>query len=159
MLGTDGEVRMNSRVTFCYGLLLMDTPGLADQQRLWYICSVEGTRCSLEDVPAVIDDKDRWLERVMGPSNVRTTWWWWWRWWWLHLSLKIIGSTDYIRQNTHTHTHTHTHKYIYICIYIYIYRYIIQRPVNRGWERFYFQIFFLQYLCNSKSKRELNLKY
>ena len=37
MLGTAKEIRINSQVTFLYGLLLMDTPVLTDQQRLTFI--------------------------------------------------------------------------------------------------------------------------
>ena len=40
ILYTAGEVRMNSSVTFFYGLLQMDTPVLANQQELTYISSV-----------------------------------------------------------------------------------------------------------------------
>ena len=40
MLGTTGEVRMNSQVIF-YGLQHMDTPQLAQQQKLTFISSVQ----------------------------------------------------------------------------------------------------------------------
>ena len=43
--------------------------------------------CSLEDLPEVIDDRDRWQERVRETRASSTTWWWWWSylWWYLHL--------------------------------------------------------------------------
>ena len=41
MWGTDGNERMNLWAIFSYGLLYMDTPVLADQQRLTYISSVQ----------------------------------------------------------------------------------------------------------------------
>ena len=41
MLGIAGEVTMNSKVIFSYGLLYMDTPVLADQQISTFISSVQ----------------------------------------------------------------------------------------------------------------------
>ena len=50
----------------------------------------------------------------------------------------------------------YTHMTIFHSIYIYIY--IIQRQVCRWWEWLYFRISFRQYPCNSKFKKELNVK-
>ena len=36
------------------------------------------TGCSQEDLPGIMDDRDRWQERVRELHAVSTTWWWWW---------------------------------------------------------------------------------
>ena len=41
MVGTAGEVRMKLYVTYSYGLLHMDTPVLANQQKMTSISSVQ----------------------------------------------------------------------------------------------------------------------
>ena len=38
----------------------------------------EDTRCSLEDLPEAINDKEKWRERVRDIRVRGTTWWWWW---------------------------------------------------------------------------------
>ena len=54
---TAGKARMNSFVTFFYGLLHIDVPVLADQQERIYISSVR-TQSNLEDLPGAMDDWD-----------------------------------------------------------------------------------------------------
>ena len=39
------------------------------------------TGCSLEDLPEVMNDREKWRERVSDICASNTTWWWWW-WWW-----------------------------------------------------------------------------
>ena len=39
-------------------------------------------RCSLEDLPEVIEDRDEWWERVKEIITSGMTSWRWWRWWW-----------------------------------------------------------------------------
>ena len=48
----------------------------------------EDTGCSPEDLPEVMNDREKWRERVRDICASGMTWWWWY---------------------THTHTHTHTH--------------------------------------------------
>ena len=38
----------------------------------------EDTRCSPEDLPEAINDKEEWRERVRDIRAGGTTWWWWW---------------------------------------------------------------------------------
>ena len=38
----------------------------------------EDTRCSPEDLPEAINDREKWRERVRDNLASRTTWWWWW---------------------------------------------------------------------------------
>ena len=40
----------------------------------------EDTRCSPEDLPGVMNDREKWRERVRDIRAGGTTWWWWW-WW------------------------------------------------------------------------------
>ena len=46
----------------------------------------EDTGCCPEDLPEVINDREKWRERVRDIRATSTTWWWWWWWWWLHSS-------------------------------------------------------------------------
>ena len=39
------------------------------------------TRCSHEDLPKAMDDREVWWERVRNIRADSVTWWWWW-WWW-----------------------------------------------------------------------------
>ena len=43
------------------------------------------TGCSLENLSEVMDDRDKWRERVRDIHAHSMTWWWWW--WWLYTSL------------------------------------------------------------------------
>ena len=38
----------------------------------------EDTGCSPEDLPEVMNDREKWRERVRDISAGGTTWWWWW---------------------------------------------------------------------------------
>ena len=38
----------------------------------------EDTRCRPEDLPKVINDREKWRERVRDIRATSTTWWWWW---------------------------------------------------------------------------------
>ena len=69
------EVRINSLAVVFYGLLSMDTPVLADQQKLTFISCVD-TECYLEDLPSAMVDRDVWQERVKGIYAVTMPWWW-----------------------------------------------------------------------------------
>ena len=40
----------------------------------------EDTGCSPEDLPEVMNDWEKWRERVRDIRASGTTWWWWW-WW------------------------------------------------------------------------------
>ena len=42
----------------------------------------EDTRCSPEDLPEAMNDREKWRERVRYMRASGTTWWWWWWWWW-----------------------------------------------------------------------------
>ena len=38
----------------------------------------EDTRCSPEDLPEAMNDREKWRERVRDIRATSTTWWWWW---------------------------------------------------------------------------------
>ena len=42
----------------------------------------EDTGCNPEDLPEVMNDREKWRERVRDIRATSTTWWWWWWWWW-----------------------------------------------------------------------------
>ena len=41
----------------------------------------EDTGCCPEDLPEMMNDREKWWERVRDIRASSTTWWWWW-WWW-----------------------------------------------------------------------------
>ena len=41
------------------------------------------TRCSLENIPGAINDREGQRERIKEICAGSTTWWWLWWWWWL----------------------------------------------------------------------------
>ena len=43
----------------------------------------EDSRCSPEDLPEAMNDRDKWRERIRDIDASGTTSWWWWRWWFL----------------------------------------------------------------------------
>ena len=43
------------------------------------LCEDKG--CSPEDPPEVMNDREKWRERVRDICASGSTWWWWW-WWW-----------------------------------------------------------------------------
>ncbi len=49
----------------------------------------EDTGCSPEDLPEMMNDREKWRERVRDIRACGTTWWWWWWYLW-------IKSTQYI---------------------------------------------------------------
>ena len=40
----------------------------------------EDMRCSPEDLPEAMNDREKWPERVRDIHACCTTWWWWWYW-------------------------------------------------------------------------------
>ena len=38
----------------------------------------EDTGCNPEDLPEVINDREKWRERIRDVRASGTTWWWWW---------------------------------------------------------------------------------
>ena len=45
----------------------------------------EDTGCSSENLPEVMNDKEKWQERVRDIHAGSTTWWlWWWWWYWFN---------------------------------------------------------------------------
>ena len=41
----------------------------------------EDTGCKPEDLPEVMNDREKWRERVRDIRAGGTTWWWWHNWW------------------------------------------------------------------------------
>ena len=42
----------------------------------------EDTGCNPEDLPEVMNDREKWREMVKDIRAGGTSWWWWWWWWW-----------------------------------------------------------------------------
>ena len=53
-------------------------------------------RCSAEDLPKAIDNREVWRERVRNIHADSMTWWWWW-WWYIHLYIctNLSGYQEY----------------------------------------------------------------
>ena len=136
MQETAEEVRTKSWVTFCYGLLHKDTPGLSDQEGLktsaqcrhlmqswWPIGSDERLQRVVRERER---DRETERERELGNSVLSVS----------HDDeddINLIPWNPRIKElinvylrmcivcvRVFTHTHTHTHIYIYIYIYIYM---------------------------------------
>ena len=65
-LSTAKVVRTNSSATFSSGLLQLDTPVLADQQNLTFICA--NTNCRLDDLTSVL-----WLFETSGVRDLKVS--------------------------------------------------------------------------------------
>ena len=52
----------------------------------------EDTGCNPEDLPEVMNDREKWRERIRDIRACGTTWWWWWWWWYI---LKWCNSLKY----------------------------------------------------------------
>ena len=50
----------------------------------------EDTRCSPEDLPGAMNDREKWREKVRDIRASGTRWWWWW--WW-HTKLCMMSLT------------------------------------------------------------------
>ena len=50
--------------------------------RIYILQLCEDTGCSPDDMPEVMNDRKKWLERARDIRASGTTWWWWWWWWW-----------------------------------------------------------------------------
>ena len=59
---------------FSKGLIHIDTPVLADQQKKNLNLY---TGCRLEDLPSVISERERWWERIKEIYVFSMPWWWW----------------------------------------------------------------------------------
>ena len=66
----------------------------------------EDTGCSTENLPEVINDREKWRERVRNIPAISMTWWWWW---WFLFS---------IHWSQFTSKTIFEYKYIYISNYI-----------------------------------------
>ena len=57
----------------------------------------EDMGCSPEDLPEVMNDREKWRERVRDIRASGMTWWWWW---WIHLKcLNLQNKAIFITQN------------------------------------------------------------
>ena len=64
--------------------------GRPDRTNIQQLCA--DTRCSLEDLLGVIDDRDGWRERVREIHAGSVSWWWWW-WWYIRIIFQPIYLT------------------------------------------------------------------
>ena len=53
----------------------------------------EDTGCCPEDLPEVMNDREKWWERVRDIRATSTTWWWWS--WWSCWKIQPLGSWRY----------------------------------------------------------------
>ena len=56
----------------------------------------EDTGCGPEDLPEVMNDREKWQERVRDIRACGTTWWWWW--WWLHFIQGTWSAYEFFSQ-------------------------------------------------------------
>ena len=91
----------------------------------------EDSGCSPEDLPELMNDREKRRERVRSIRATSTTWWWWWILYTSFLKQYLISVRTTRSSYAHTHTHTHTHTRIYIYIYIYIYIVRIRQHIPR----------------------------
>ena len=78
MQNTAGEAGTSSWVMYsngppAYGQAKAGRPA---QTYIQQLC--EDTGCSPEDQPEVMNDREKWRERVKDIRASGTTWWWWW---------------------------------------------------------------------------------
>ena len=52
----------------------------------------EDTECCPEDLPEVMNDREKWRERVWDIRATSTTWWWWW--WWFSCGYVAMYATS-----------------------------------------------------------------
>ena len=57
----------------------------------------EDTGCSPEDMPEVINDREKWQERVRDIRASGTTWWWWW---WVMVWPKAFEPSEKVTMNS-----------------------------------------------------------
>ena len=55
----------------------------------------EDTGCSPEDLPEVMNDREKWRERVRDIRATSTTWWWWW-WWTMKKQLQYYCANNLV---------------------------------------------------------------
>ena len=67
----------------------------------------EDMGCSPEDLPEVMNDKEKWRERVRDIRASGMTWWWWWWWWcfclYLYMYMYAIKQQYVIKQKKPNH--------------------------------------------------------
>ena len=63
--------------------------GLPARTYIQQLC--EDTGCSPEDLPEVMNDREKWQERVRDIRAGGTTWWWWW---WVHWMQKGLVNKE-----------------------------------------------------------------
>ena len=56
------------------------------------------TGCNPEDLPEVMNDREKWRERVMNIRAGGTTWWWWW-WWYIYIYFYIYTIINTVQLN------------------------------------------------------------
>ena len=133
------QVRWTSHVGHCWrsrGELISDillwTPAhgraKAGQPARTYIqqlCAY--TRCSLEDLLGVMDNREGWRERVREIHAGSATWWYIYIYANTHMHLNIYTYADthlYLSIYLPTHIHVHIYIYKYTCTYTHTYIYI-----------------------------------
>ena len=84
----------------------------------------EDTGCCPEDLPEVMNNREKWRERVRDIRAASTRWWWWWWWWWYHLVL------IYLLLTFHLYHFRSSYFYLFLfdsitCLSVYLWKYIL----------------------------------
>ena len=101
------QVRRTRHAGHCWGsrdelisdvLLWTPTYGRAKARRpaqtyIRQLC--EETGCSPEDLAEVMNDREKWWERVRDIRARGTTWWWWWWWWFPYWWISRLWLKDF----------------------------------------------------------------
>ena len=75
----------------------------------------EDTRCSPEELPEAMNDREKWRERVRDIRASGTTWWWWY----IHLYIPVNLCVWNVCICAYMHIYICAYMHIYIYIYIY----------------------------------------
>ena len=82
------QVRRTRHAGYCWrskDKLISDVKAKVGRPARTYIQQLcEDTGCNPEDLPKVMNDREKWWERVRDIRAGSTTWWWWW--WWYELN-------------------------------------------------------------------------
>ena len=74
----------------------------------------EDTRCSPEDLPEAMNDREKWRERVSDIRASGTTWWWWW-WWYFSMDLFV----RHLQNAFNAYVCVYIQKCVRLAVYIY----------------------------------------
>ena len=71
----------------------LDEPDMQDTAGTYIQQLCEDTWCSPEYLPEMMNDREKWREKVRDIRASGTTWWWWW-WWWKEQNVRFSLKRD-----------------------------------------------------------------